>query len=98
MITINDSQPNGHVFAVDTRLTGMVRGDATIPSGRKVEIKGMVTGDLKVAAGASVEIDGMVIGTVINDGGYVNIRGMVGRVVDIGPVKANVPPGAVVRS
>lgn len=97
MITINEKLPDGHVFAVDTEFNGMVSGSATIPSGRRVEINGMITGDVAIGPGASVEIRGTVVGTVRNDGGYVHISGIVGKIVDAGPIETTIGDGAIVR-
>ena len=97
MITTNDKFPAGHVFAVDTSFSGMVTGDARVLSDRLVEMHGMITGDLYIEPGASVTIHGMVNGAVINDGGFVEILGMVGRVVDLGAIQSTIHPGAVVH-
>ncbi|MEX3954417.1 hypothetical protein [Trinickia sp. EG282A] len=86
-------------FTVDRDLTihGMVAGRATVRPGCKLLLHGMATSDLVVEPGAHATVHGKVNGTVINEGGTVEIHGMVGAVADTAPSSRTViAHGAVV--
>lgn len=86
-------------FTVDRDLTihGMIAGHATVRSGCKLVLHGMVTSDLLVEPDAHATVHGKVNGTVINQGGLVEIHGMVGAVVDTLPSSRTViAHGAVI--
>jgi autotransporter passenger strand-loop-strand repeat protein len=65
-------------------VTGSERMDKVIPgarvkSGGSLDVSGMVSGDVTVERGGYAVIRGSVSGTVINNGGTVEIRGMANR-------------------
>ena len=62
---------------------GKIEGPFTVD--RDLTIHGMVTSDLVVEPGAHATVHGTVNGTVINQGGHVQIHGMVGAVADTSP-------------
>ena len=66
-------------------MRGMITGHATISAGHFI-LHGVVTGDLIVKAGARATIYGQVYGTVLNDGGQVEIEGSVGALADTSPL------------
>lgn len=83
----------------DLAVHGMITELATVRSGCTLVLHGMVTGDLVVEAGARATIHGMVNGTVMNDGGHVEIFGMVDSVCDRSPTALTViAPNARVRA
>lgn len=87
-------------FFVDRDLAvhGMITEHATVRAGFALALHGMVTGDLVVEAGARATIHGMVNGAVINNGGHVEIFGMVDSVRDRSPLAVTViAPNARVR-
>ncbi|WP_314374329.1 hypothetical protein [Sphingomonas paucimobilis] len=61
----------------DGTVRGMVGGDVIVASGVHATIKGMVAGDVIIEPGAMVRITGMVSGRVVNQGGMVEVKGMV---------------------
>jgi cytoskeletal protein CcmA (bactofilin family) len=80
----------------DLVVKGMVTGNVSVPSGRRLELRGMVCGDLKLDRGASVVVRGMVLGSVTN-GGELDIWGTIsGTVEDVGG-RSTLHPGAVVH-
>jgi hypothetical protein len=74
-------------FLIDENLIfrGMIVGGATVRRGVMLELTGMITGDLDIEVGARAIVRGTVNGTVRNHGGYVEIFGSVGAVVDCSP-------------
>jgi cytoskeletal protein CcmA (bactofilin family) len=62
-------------------LSGMVRGTVTVAAGGDLKMTGMISGDLVVRPDARARVSGMVSGTVRNQGGDVEISGMVRRLV-----------------
>lgn len=88
-------------FTIDRDLTihGMVVGRTTVRSGCKLVLHGMVTSDLVIEPGAYAMVHGTVNGTVINNGGNVEIHGTVDAVADTSPAARTViAHGALVRS
>ena len=61
----------------DGTVRGMIGGDVIVASGVHATIKGMVAGDVIIEPGAMVWITGMVSGRVVNQGGMVEVKGMV---------------------
>jgi hypothetical protein len=77
----------------DSDLKGMIIGTATVKSGVRLLIKGVVTGDLVMEPGSYADVQGVVIGTVRNNGGVLNVDGIVGGLEDT-TVDAAAAPGA----
>lgn len=61
----------------DGTVRGMVGGDVIVASGVHATIKGMVAGDVIIEPGAMVRITGIVSGRVVDQGGMVEMKGMV---------------------
>ena len=61
----------------DGTVRGMIGGDVIVASGVHATIKGMVAGDVIIEPGAMVRITGIVSGRVVNQGGMVEVKGMV---------------------
>lgn len=62
----------------DSDLKGMIIGMATVRSGVHLLVKGIVTGDLVLEPGSSARIEGQVIGIVRNNGGRLDVDGVIG--------------------
>jgi len=58
-------------------LHGMITGSATVETGAKLALHGMVCGDLIIENGAQVDLHGMVCRDVWNNGGTLEVRGMI---------------------
>jgi autotransporter passenger strand-loop-strand repeat protein len=56
---------------------GVIDGDATVAEGTHLCLNGMITGNLTVEAGATCELRGTVIGSVINNGGDLQVFGLI---------------------
>jgi hypothetical protein len=82
----------------NTRLSGMVTGDVTVPRNVDLELSGMVAGSVHVQPGGRARISGVVSNSVMNDGGHVEIYGRVGNVQDSGGAKTLIDPQASVGS
>ena len=80
----------------DLRLRGMVTGSVTVPANVVFELNGMIGEDLICEPGSVVRIHGTVIGSVVNDGGQVEIWGVVGSIDEKQSGSTIVHPGAVV--
>lgn len=63
------------------KLHGMATRDVTVAANGVLYLHGTVCGNLNVEADGTAFVDGTVVGSVVNDGGHVEIRGSVGRVV-----------------
>jgi len=77
----------------ESQLNGIINGSASVKSGAYFRLNGVVSKDLIVEAGASVDVNGVVNGNIINEGGTVNVAGVVRGTIH-GP--ANVSVNAVV--
>ncbi|HXQ25600.1 MAG TPA: hypothetical protein VN822_04255 [Candidatus Acidoferrales bacterium] len=55
----------------------MITGSATVVKGAAFELGGMICRDLVVEEGAVVHLHGMVLGNVTNNGGQLEIFGMI---------------------
>ena len=81
----------------DLDLHGMIVGDTTVAKGITLIHHGMITGDLTIRPNARVIIHGMVNGTVRNEGGTVEVYGIVGDVSDTPGAHTQIMPIAIVE-
>ena len=58
---------------------------------------GMVGGDVVVQAGGQAVVSGTIVGRIINQGGLVEVYGIVGDVIDTPDKKTTVHAGAIVQ-
>lgn len=65
------------------RLSGMACRNVVVASGGALEMSGMIAGDLIVRAGGVARVSGMVAGILRNEGGEVEISGMVRRLQEV---------------
>jgi hypothetical protein len=80
----------------DLTLNGMAVKGVTVESGALLILNGTVVGDLLVQRDAKAEVNGTVHGELVNQGGTVNLRGVVhGRVNTISG-ETNIDQNAVV--
>ncbi len=61
----------------DTQLHGMIVGSTTVSRNCVFQLHGMIVGDLVVEDNSIVYLHGMVNGNVINNGGHLEVFGMV---------------------
>jgi cytoskeletal protein CcmA (bactofilin family) len=85
MRTINTDVQGPTILRQDTRLNGVVTGDVTVPAGVRLELNGTVKGNLLACPGSHSVINGAVLGHIFNEGGEVEIFGLVGvgRTADV---------------
>lgn len=85
MRTIDADVQGPTIVRQDTRLNGVVTGDVTVPPGVRLELNGTVRGNLLTCSGSRAVINGAVLGNLFNQGGEVEIFGLVGlaRQVDL---------------
>ena len=77
MQTVNARLRGPRIVHQDTRLNGVVEGDLTVPPGVRLELNGTVKGNLLACAGSQTVITGVVLGRLFNEGGLVEIFGLV---------------------
>lgn len=76
---ISSQEIKGDVIVDDSfQLNGSITGNATIISGGEFILHGTCGRDLIVEPGAVVHIHGTVMGNILNNGGQVEIYGVVG--------------------
>ncbi|MFT3777792.1 MAG: hypothetical protein QM772_05855 [Ottowia sp.] len=64
---------------------GLYVGNVTVKAGGLLVLRGMVNGNLTVCRGAAARVAGMVRGDLIDEGGQVEVSGMVsGRTLAAG--------------
>lgn len=96
MRIIRDKVEGDTIISENTHLYGMIIGATTIASGVRFELDGMVIGSLHLEEQSSVYLRGTVGGDVVNNGGYLLVRGVVdGRVIELGG-KTDIDPRAVI--
>ncbi|MDG4755248.1 hypothetical protein O7630_30345 [Micromonospora sp. WMMD718] len=82
----------------ELRLQGMAVKAVTVLEGGDLRLHGMACEGLAVAAGGRAVIYGTVDGDVVNDGGYVEIHGVVnGHLREGAGAKTVIAPGAIVK-
>lgn len=70
------------VLEEDTILRGMIAGSVTVPKDTVLHLHGTVTGSVFLQEGSAVFLHGTVAHDVVNDGGHLEIDGIVqGQVV-----------------
>ncbi|WP_155798746.1 hypothetical protein [Sorangium cellulosum] len=77
MIQIHGKIEGDKVFLESTQLHGMVTGSVTVASGVELELHGTICRDLHVLHNATVYLHGTVGGNVVNDGGTIDVFGVV---------------------
>lgn len=66
----------------DIALYGMIAGDATLRRGARFILHGTITGNLVIERGSRAIIHGTVAGRIYNEGGRVEIFGIVDAVAN----------------
>ncbi|EQB29840.1 hypothetical protein M529_22700 [Sphingobium ummariense RL-3] len=87
-------------FAIgeDLAVYGLVTAGATLRSGVKLILHGTIAGDLVIEPGSRAIIHGTVAGRIRNEGGRVEVFGMVDAVENLSPDAASIiDPAAHVR-
>jgi hypothetical protein len=77
-------------------LDGMAVEGVTVQSGALLILNGTVVGDLVVQRDARADVNGTVHGDLVNEGGTVNLKGVVRGRVNTVSGKTNIDPKAVV--
>ena len=80
MHTVNNAVRGPTIVRRDTRLNGVVEGDVTVPTGVTLELNGTIKGNLMACKGSHAVINGVVRGRIFDEGGTVEIYGLVGTV------------------
>jgi len=80
MKTIDVSLTGPLIVREDLRLNGIVVGDVTVPSGRRIELNGEIHGGILICAGPHADIHGVVHGSLHDEGGTYRIGGQVGSI------------------
>jgi cytoskeletal protein CcmA (bactofilin family) len=75
------------------QLDGIVTGSVTVETGVHFQLNGTVNKDVVLLDGSSAQINGTVHGSVINKGGVVRIKGVVGGAVQ---GDAEISPNAII--
>lgn len=75
------------------QLDGVITGSVTVETGVHFQLNGTVNKDVVLLDGASAQINGTVHGSVVNKGGVVRIKGVVGGSVE---GDAEISPNAII--
>lgn len=67
------------ILEQNTVLKGMIVGNVTVKSDVEFIVHGQITGNVFIRENSNVIVNGQINGDVINDGGYLEIYGMVKR-------------------
>jgi cytoskeletal protein CcmA (bactofilin family) len=78
-------------------LFGMVTGNLTVSAGGMAVIHGMVAGNLIVKPRGEAILQGMICGNAVNEGGTLEIYGVVVGVLDASEGTTTVADGAVIQ-
>ena len=93
---IENGQIDGDIEVTqDFQLNGVVNGNVSVISGATFILNGIVMKDINITATSSCNLNGTVMGNVVNNGGTVNIEGVVNGII-IG--STNISPNAVIKS
>jgi len=76
-VVIKDILNGDQSIIVDSQLLGIIYGNVIVSSGVSFQLDGIVSGNVTIQEGASVVVNGIVEGSIINDGGTLEISGIV---------------------
>lgn len=77
MRTISNVIKGDLEVSADTHLLGIVAGSVVVHGGANFLLDGIVSGDVTLASGSSATLRGTVGGSVLNNGGRLEILGIV---------------------
>ena len=77
MRIINDKIEGDTIINEDTQLNGMIVGKTTVAEGIQLELNGMIVGNVVVEKNSAVYLCGEVVGNVVNEGGRLEVFGIV---------------------
>jgi len=97
MKVIRDKVEGSIVLSEDTQLHGMIVGSVMVPKDTVLQLHGMIIGSLTLREESTVYLHGMVMGDVINEGGHLEVFGMVNGKVIRKSGKTMVDSKAIVR-
>jgi hypothetical protein len=84
MVVENGKIERSFCLTEELELHGMATRDVTVAANGVLHLHGMISGNLAVEAGGRAFVHGTVVGAVINNGGYIEIEGSVGQIVENG--------------
>ena len=76
-VIIKDVLNGDQTINVNSQLLGIIYGNVIVNSGVFFQLDGIVSGNVTIQEGASVEVNGIVEGIIINNGGTLEITGIV---------------------
>lgn len=96
MKVIKDKIEQNTAISEDTQLLGMIVGLTTVSKNVIFQIHGMIIGDLILNEGATVYINGIVDGNIANNGGHLEIFGIVNGKINTDIGETIIGPKAIV--
>lgn len=84
------------VLDEDTLLEGMIVGSTTVSENRKLRLYGDIIGNLSVRKGSDVLLYGTVNGNIKNEGGHLEILGIVNGKIDTLGGTTHIDPNAII--
>lgn len=96
MIEINDEHKGSLTLTQDTNVRGIVTGDVIVTPNVSAIISGIVNGQVLVGKDSRARVSGIVNKQVVNDGGYVEVSGIVNEGVNTLAGETKIIPGAIV--
>jgi len=83
------------VLDSSTTISGILEGNLTITDGNTAIITGTISGDIVVMPGGRAVVNGVVRAAAINEGGYLEIAGIIQHGVQTNAGETVILPGAV---
>ncbi|WP_019554748.1 hypothetical protein [Propionispira raffinosivorans] len=65
----------------DTKISGMLNGNAFVSSNKRLDVNGILNGDVYISPSAQVYIYGIVDGVIENRGGHLEVFGVVKKFI-----------------
>lgn len=97
MRIINDKIEGDTSIKEDTQLNGMIVGKTTVAEGIQLDLHGMIVGNLIVGKSSTVHIFGTIVGDAVNDGGRLEVYGVVNGKIFRNAGDTSVDTRAIVR-
>lgn len=95
MKVIDDVYHGSLILDSDVTVSGILEGSLTVTEGKTALITGIVSGNIVVMSGGRAVVEGIVSAAAINDGGYLEVAGIVQHGVQTKSGETVILPGAV---
>jgi hypothetical protein len=96
MIEVKNIVKRDIIADEDVVISGILEGDVYVNKNVNVQINGIVNGNLKITSVSSIKISGTLNGDIINDGGIIEVFGVMNGKIDSENGQCFIHPDAMI--